>query len=545
MMAVACSTDSPTAPNHSAGRPNFTTSSGSGCPSVFQIDQQIDQLFPGGLEFIAEAKFAVILLKLIKKDQAGAQAAMFNLVDFTLAKYKAGLLNGGQSAGTQAQVVALINSLYCIVGLPQPNISPAALGPDGAAQVVSPTASSTVVTGNLQAGIQLDQGSVTQTTLVTITRLPDSPGPLLYRGDQYPIFYELSSTSGQPLTTDQIVGLCLPNNFLPAPPDSSRLRVAHNVAPFTTGSVEILPLAVAPFLDCTNAGVIGFGGAHGFDLARVLFHKVERGLNRMVMPSPLYAAAFGSGGLGGKTKSFSPFGIVDTLFKMDPNSAVAFVDLAGSPVAPANLPSVRITTPLGRPVPGITVTFSKPSPGSGGTIDGAVQVTDVNGVATVGNWTLGADGQDTVVATPTPPNLGTGVAPPTILFIATTVPPTPIPYQAPNYRYLNIGKNAPPSGFQTESFVDTAWPLGTAAFGNAPGPDHCALDATVHTGWPAAQTGKTSDILLRNRFLVPTIWAGTVTVKVAIDNDVQIFINGTDITATGGTPVSGFCTKVR
>src|SRR5439155_7392950 len=42
----------------------------------------------------------------------------------------------------------------------------------------------------------------------------------------------------------------------------------------------------------------------------------------------------------------------------------------------------------GRPVAGVQVTFSVTA--GGGSITGATQVTDANGVATVGTWTLGA-----------------------------------------------------------------------------------------------------------------------------------------------------------
>lgn len=58
----------------------------------------------------------------------------------------------------------------------------------------------------------------------------------------------------------------------------------------------------------------------------------------------------------------------------------------GSPVA--SPPSVKVTDAFGNPVVGVMVTFAVT--GGGGSVTGAQQTTDVNGVATVGSWTLGS-----------------------------------------------------------------------------------------------------------------------------------------------------------
>lgn len=67
----------------------------------------------------------------------------------------------------------------------------------------------------------------------------------------------------------------------------------------------------------------------------------------------------------------------------------------GAPVAPA--PSVRVTDQFTNPVGGATVTFAVAS--GGGTLTGAVQVTAADGLATVGSWTLGSVGSNTLTAT--------------------------------------------------------------------------------------------------------------------------------------------------
>jgi hypothetical protein len=59
-------------------------------------------------------------------------------------------------------------------------------------------------------------------------------------------------------------------------------------------------------------------------------------------------------------------------------------------------PSVLVTDASGNPVSGVTVTFTVAS--GGGTVTGAVATTGANGRATVGSWTLGAVGTNTLTA---------------------------------------------------------------------------------------------------------------------------------------------------
>jgi adhesin/invasin len=64
----------------------------------------------------------------------------------------------------------------------------------------------------------------------------------------------------------------------------------------------------------------------------------------------------------------------------------------------ASLPSVRVRDAAGNPVAGVGVAFAVAS--GGGNVTGATPVTDANGVATVGGWTLGTlAGTNTLAAT--------------------------------------------------------------------------------------------------------------------------------------------------
>jgi hypothetical protein len=391
------------------------------CPDSASIISQIHGLFPFPHASPVFAKFDSLLVLLGPvppgPDTAAAQEGTIQLIGTILTAYNAGALTGGTSSQTQTQIVALVNGLLCISGLPQ-SFSLSNLGADGAATVFSPTSpSTTLVTGTKFAGIHVDSGSTTHTVLVTITRLPDSPGPLLTQLDQYPLFYEFHVTpAGSSFTLPVVIGACEATSLVP--PDPSRLRIAHNVAPFTPGSIEILPLVPAPFLDCTNADVIGLGSANPLaNFALAGWRAIRPALSRLVMPERLFAA---TGGIGGTVKTFSPFGLVDTLAVMTPNSPTSQSGTAGSPVSAP--PSVTVKTPTGRAITSLPVNFAVTA--GGGSLTGASTATDASGIATVGSWTLGsAAGLNTATATATPPQIGSGVAGSPLTFSATGIAP--------------------------------------------------------------------------------------------------------------------------
>lgn len=368
------------------------------CPTIDAVRVLVRALFPVGPTQTAANKQVTQIFGFAAVGKlTDARGIMFQLVQTVLSNYYAGTLTGGQSPGTQANVLSLINALYCVVGLPQPNLPLGTLGNDGAAAVVTPTSPTTLVrTGTQFAGVNIPAASVPTTTLITITRLPDAPGPLLTPLDQYPAFYEFTASPVVAFTQDLLVGTCTVQDF--TPPDFGRLKIAHNVG----ATVELLPRTVAPFLDCT--GLIGMGpdfpGLRGY--AQRGWRWAGPLVRDLFLPRPAYATMLGSCCLGGTTKKFSPFGAVDTLTILNgglPNS------ISGGPgrIIPAgDLPGVQLLTPTLKPIAGVTITFSVPA-GSEGTITGAVQVTDANGRATVGGWTLGTSlGVDSVIATATP-----------------------------------------------------------------------------------------------------------------------------------------------
>src|SRR6185436_12909501 len=99
-----------------------------------------------------------------------------NLVDYVIKKFQDGRLVGGTSTATATTVADILTGVLCLAGLPP--FDPAALGLDAAAQVVLPNSpTTTIVTGTGFAGMKVNTGSVSEPTLLTITRLPNTPGP--------------------------------------------------------------------------------------------------------------------------------------------------------------------------------------------------------------------------------------------------------------------------------------------------------------------------------------------------------------------------------
>jgi hypothetical protein len=95
-----------------------------------------------------------------------------------------------------------------------------------------------------------------------------------------------------------------------------------------------------------------------------------------------------------------------------------------------------------------------------------------------------------------------------------------LPYLSTGYRYRVVSFGAG-AGFERREFDDTGFALGSAAFGAATG---CPLDSTITTPWPP-----NTDLLLRKWFTLPAD-VKAVKVAVAIDNDLQVFINGIELT---------------
>lgn len=414
MIATACGEDS-------AGRgrvlgPTANVQSQSACASTDSIRHLIRNAFAVNNDrTAANARFTQIVRRLgltaPGPDTAGARTHAMVLIGWTLRKYEAGRLNGGTSLATRALVEELVNQILCTVGLPA-NFGAGALDPDGAVVIVTPTTDTTIVTETEWAGVDIDPGSVTTTTLVTIQRLPDDASPLLTSFDQYPLYYEFTGSPTPSFTTPVVVGVCQAASIVP--PDPSRLRLAHNVAPYGVNDIEVLSLVAVPFLDCTDADVAAGPSRGMIDLAtaggRMLFGAMSELLGpRRLMASPAYALT----GIGGSVRTFSPFGAIDTLGYMDASNETSQVGKAWHPAMHA--PAVDLRTPTGAPMGQIPIAFAVTL--GGGTVGSPLVMTGPNGVAAT-TWTFGGPGQQRVTATAMGP-AGTGFIGSPRLFTAT------------------------------------------------------------------------------------------------------------------------------
>lgn len=111
-------------------------------------------------------------------------------------------------------------------------------------------------------------------------------------------------------------------------------------------------------------------------------------------------------------------------------------------------------------------------------------------------------------------------------------PVTLVPYQGSGYHYKVVNPGAE-AGFEQPGYAETGFLTGPAAFGSVS--DFCPINSAtnIRTLWSLS-----SDLLLRRSINIPP---GVVNVRVgaAVDNEIQVFLNGQDV--SGGLQHSEFC----
>jgi Big-like domain-containing protein len=428
LFVVACSSspDQSTAPP--VGKSTAPVSAlNNGCTAdPADITNLINTLFGGGNQNAVAVRWAQIVDLLSPPspyDPVKADSSTFDLVGYIIDKYSNGLTLGGQSPSNAALVTSLVNQMFCFAGI---DATLPGLGPDQGAGLYGPNSPATLITtGNKQGGISLPPGTgnVTTETLITIDRIPNFPGPLLTPLDQFPLYYQFNSSSGEPFNLDAVVGVCT------LAPDLSRIRVAHNVPEPVPNTIEILPLAPAPFLDCSNAS-LSLGPSPSLrQFANWGLGHLGRVVASLVLPAPASASLATGTGTSGTTKRLSPFGTVDTL-GFETGAAPTSGQSAPEGGAVTTPPAVKVKTPSGLAMKGITVTFTVSSGGGtltpvggGSPVTTIVGTTDDTGYVATGSWTLGT-GANSVTAVATPPHPGSGIDPAAgVSFTATANPP--------------------------------------------------------------------------------------------------------------------------
>lgn len=480
-LLLACSeqpTEVPNRPEPPAAGPQVDV--GSAPCTLDTLINRAAKLFPPSPQLTA----IVLALKALpqrpqERISAIIRRAVFGIIDIFVKAYNAGKLAGGKSAATQANLLAFINGLYCFVGLPQPNIPLGALDPsDGAIAVIMPNSPQTLVQPpSKHSGLSFPAASVPVPVTITISRLPDLPGPLRTSLNQFPLFFEFTSSPDVTFTKDVTAGVCVVNDL----PTGGSLRLAHNVSPFGFGDVEILPPATAPVV-CGDLPVIGSAqGSSGF-MAGPL-----RSLARAILPTELHATSIAliTTGVGGTLKHVSPFGTVDTAsnpgsLKKNPNDAT-FDGLQAPPGGSVTPPSVKVTSKNGRTINKVPVVFAVTA--GGGSINGGTTATvntDANGIASLSSWVLGSSpGANTVTATPTHVDQ-----------VGTATPYKPEAAFDPAFLTFTATAAGPPFGFENgeQEFTGTGfWNRNTfAGLFNGASPTYVT---TVGNGFPAPPQG--------------------------------------------------------
>jgi hypothetical protein len=98
---------------------------------------------------------------------------------------------------------------------------------------------------------------------------------------------------------------------------------------------------------------------------------------------------------------------------------------------------------------------------------------------------------------------------------------TVIPYQDTGWKYDEVATGAG-GGFQAQSFDDSSWPTGQAAFGSVDPPTYANNDpALAHTNWDL-----NTDMLIRQHFAAPPETT-SLHLDGTVDNNADVCLNGT------------------
>jgi len=317
LVVAACGEQSPNSPLPRS-TPSASQGPASGAALEAQINGLINALYLPKDQGSVFKEFAQVK-SAIASGNPDAQTRIVAFFSRVLVDQRNGVLqdpNGAQPPSTVDAVHSLLNNVAVFGGIAAP-IPPAAA--DGAVAVIG-AAGGTLLSSSGFGGVSFPPGALPSDAIVVISRLPNpiapKTGPLPTTLDQYPLFYDFSTVPAiaefaQPV----LVGVCqleVGEPFAPATQAiADRLQLAHpNPANPTT--VELLPRVNANFMHCDG---VSLASAQSRTTptglaARTLdaITSVGSRFASLFLPTPAYAV---HGGLGGLTRSFSPFAAVD------------------------------------------------------------------------------------------------------------------------------------------------------------------------------------------------------------------------------------------
>ena len=398
-----------------------------------------------------------------------------------------------------------------------------------------------------QGGVDIQPNSGAGTTTVTVSTCAGIPTDLPRRGSCLRVL--ANPPLATPLNVPAEVWVCDSGITSSSSDQEKRFTMHRYDAPNTKALPHADDQCVSSITDAGYSlkGVVA-------ELFSGRFRSAGKQLRGMLGPRPLFATAVLDVGAGGETDGFSDFQLL-LPSKMTKCGGDGLTVLQGSVVAP----KVCVTDLAGTPVAGATVHFAT---SNGSVTPLAVITTGPSGEATA-SWTIGATpGSNALVAS------GNGIASAATDGPRGTFDPfQPFPYEGPPLP----GESGTPSGAVnvltgSETFTATGVAsLTVVNFGDngysSYGPFSIASPYALPSGWPlpapavSATVGSDSpfggndticsitsgfatttfpvntDILVTKAFATPS--AGTLTFTVRIDNDVKIYLDGTDITSSG------------
>ena len=377
---------------------------------IVSITAQIAQVFPKGPLLVeALAREAIIAALWTQCKPAQARQGVASFVGFTLKNFQSGKIGAGSPrTSTPAKVSDLIDAMLAAVQLSpldlplgQPGTKDFGTGfADGTS-----TGRVTVTTISGAAGASFPGNAWGEPTVVTIFRLPNDSEALQTEGEnKFPPFYEYnaSNASGNHFTTsgDNVlfVGFCLDDVVASYP---ENIAIGHNPPSAGEDFFEILdPLTPAQYATLgisTTCGtlanpappVVGLTMGEGIEaLATSAWSTAAYYLGPVaerVLPARVFALVPKTTGVGGRTSSYSPFGVVEpfsdlgTLFHVDPQYS--------SETENTNVIR-RVQLVSGESsVPGVEVTFTTEDGTLGNEEQEQVVTTDEDGQAAV-TWVL-------------------------------------------------------------------------------------------------------------------------------------------------------------
>jgi hypothetical protein len=451
LILAACSDESRQSLEPNADQPALVTAPAPiPCPPprfpLVSITNQIIRVFPAGpLRLEAFAREAIIAVLWSKCRPARAQEAVASFVGFTLRNFQAKKIGAGKPTTSTPQAVSdIIDAMLVAVGLTPADLPLATVTPGtdfgtGFADGISP--GRVVVRTNSGAASGSFQGNAWgEPTVVTIFRLPNSPQLVTEGENQFAPFYDYDASNRSDnhivVNGELFVGFCLEEGVAyPA-----NIAIGHNPVQTNQGNpsglppFEILdPLTQAEYngLGLTVCATLqnpappppvglNFGeGLPAFASSAWLTATHYLGpLAANILPERVQAAVPRNSGAGGRTSSYSPFGVVEPVER--DLVIVSGDEQSGFANQPLTNPLVVRVMRGGEPVEGALVTFNA---ASGGSIAPSPVTTGPDGEAEA-LWTLGpATGTQTAIAS-TP-----GAASETLSATAQTPPPARIVLQ--------------------------------------------------------------------------------------------------------------------